>query len=103
MWALDSLLGAGRHAEQYRANDLRHRETEALMLIGVQVHAIDATRRRHRPGIEELAVALFRDHGQRRCQPHGFRRGPLELRSDRAFGLLNRWWRDDENRGHGHA
>src|SRR6185436_6277812 len=103
MWALDSLLGAGRHAQQYRANDVRHRETEPLMLIGVQVHAVDATRRRHRPGIEELAVALLRNGGQRRRQPHGLVCGTFELWSDRALGLLNRWWRDDENGGHGHA
>src|SRR6185436_883881 len=60
---LDSLLYAERDAAQDRPDDVRQRETKPLMLIGVEVHAIDTARRRHRPGVEELALAFFRDGG----------------------------------------
>src|SRR5262245_44013901 len=103
MWALNSLPGAQRHAEQYRTNDVCDREPELLMLIGIEVHTVHSTGRRHGPGVEELAVAFLRNGGERRRQPSGLLRGALELRRDSAFGFLDRWRRDDQNLRHGHA
>ena len=76
---------------------------QALVLIGVEVHAIDAARRRHGPRVEELALALSRNGGQCGGQSRGLPCGALELRRDCALGLANWRRRDDQDRGHGHA
>ena len=86
---LDSLLCAERDAAQDRPDDVRHREAEPLVLIGVEVHAIDTARRRHGPGIEELALALFRNGRQCCRQSGGLLCGAFELRRDCALGFLN--------------
>ena len=86
---LDSLLCAERDAAQDRPDDVRHREAEPLVLIGVEVHAIDTARRRHGPGIEELALALFRNGRQCCRQSGGLLCGAFELRRDCTLGFLN--------------
>src|SRR6187200_3315864 len=100
---LDSLLCAEWDAPQDWPDDFRHGEAEPPVLIGVEVHAIDTARRRHGPGIEELALALFRNRRQCCRQSGGLLWGAFELRRDCTLGFLNLWWRDDQNRRHGHT
>jgi hypothetical protein len=59
---LDSLFHVQGPLQNW-PHDTSHRDAEALVLIRVEVHAVDTAGRRRSPGIEELAVALFCNGG----------------------------------------
>ena len=93
---------AAAHRGEKSRRDSCDCDSKSSVLIDIQVHSVNRTRRSDTIRIEKLAIALARDLLVGRSQTDAFGRSALELGGDRTLGSLDCRRCHDEHHGNRH-